>query len=91
MVDLESKITLRAGIFLSAISALVVFTFAVLWAHQTDITILKVNQAAVMLTISELKIVPGQLVVMSHKLETISADLKEHRTSSPERKNGVGK
>ena len=91
MVDLESKITLRAGIFLSAISALIVFTFAVLWAHQTDITILKVNQAAVMQTISELKVVPTQLAVMSQKFDAISIDLKDHRNSSPERKNGTGK
>jgi hypothetical protein len=77
-ISTETKISLKAGIIGSMITALIVSIFSVLWVHQTDITLLKTNQTHVLLTLEKMSNIPEQMAVLSSKLTTISDDVKEN-------------
>ena len=57
----ETKLTLKVGIIASLVAAIVMFILQALWGHQTDISVLKTNQAMVMKTIDSLQEVPADL------------------------------
>lgn len=76
----ETKFTLKIGVIVSIVSALVIFVLTNLWLHQTDITILKTNQAMVLQTLGELKIVPSKLAEINVMLNNMDASLKDHRS-----------
>ena len=60
----ETKLTLKVGAIASLVAAVVVFILTALWGHQTDITILKTNQAMVLKTIDSLQTVPSDLAYL---------------------------
>lgn len=79
MITDETKVTLKLGVIVSLISALVLFVLTNLWIHQTDITVLKTNQVMVLQTLVELRTVPTKLGEISIQMQNLDQNLKDHR------------
>jgi hypothetical protein len=68
----ESKFTLKIGVIASFIAALVVFILSTLWGHNTAISRLDTNQAAVMKTLEKMDTIPEKLASIDMQLIYIS-------------------
>ena len=79
-VSEETKITLKIGVIASLIAGMVVFILTNLWMHQTDITRLTTNQNTVLMTLQKFDCIPGQIAVLTEKVESLNTNLREHRT-----------
>ena len=65
----ETRITLKIGVICSLIGGILVFFLSALWGHQSDITLLKTNQVAVMKTLEKMDTVPAELAKLSILME----------------------
>uniref|UniRef100_A0A6H1Z6V3 Uncharacterized protein n=1 Tax=viral metagenome TaxID=1070528 RepID=A0A6H1Z6V3_9ZZZZ len=77
----ETKFTLKIGVVVSIVSALVIFVLTNLWIHQTDITVLKTNQGIILQAVHELKGVPVKLMEISTDLKNLDKSLDDHRAA----------
>lgn len=68
------KMTVKVTIIASGVAALILFLLTALWGHQTDITLLKTNQVAVMKTVESYTGVPAQLSRIATLLEANERD-----------------
>ena len=68
MGDNETKVTLKMGAIAAFTSAFIIFILSALWAHQTDITMLKANQLHVMATLVKVEMIPAELARINEQL-----------------------
>ena len=64
----ESKLTLKVGVIASFIAAVMIFILQSLWAHQTDISMLKTNQEVLLKTNEKLADVPANIVILKEMM-----------------------
>lgn len=69
-----NKVTVKITLIISLVATLILFLLNTLWGHQTAITVLETNQAAVMKTVETYTTVPAQLSRISALLETNERD-----------------
>ena len=83
-VNDETRLTFRAGLIASFVSAVMIFIMSTLWMHQTSITALQTNQQRVLAVIAKYEDVPTELAKIRTKLEDMSEMQQVQRGISSE-------